>query len=431
MEPNSSNLNTDLTSPGKTKKSGAVRTFNFNPLLPEFKANPYPTYHRLRAEDPIHPSFFLGVWVLTRYADVKAVLRDPRFCSDQVPKRIKDKSHYLEQQQRELNTLAKTSSKFIFFLEPPDHTRLRGLVSKAFSPGAVECMRPKIQEIVDQLIGKVRDKGVMDIISDFACPLPIIVIARMLGVPDEDCSKLHEWSNDLSRIFDPLSLEAYEHLNRVAAEFTEYFRGLIAEREKRPKEDLISALIAAKEQGNKLSEEELVSTCIVLFGTGEESTVNLIGNGMLALLRHPDQMELLKREPAIIQSAVEELLRYDSPLQYTTRTATENVEIGGKTIRAGENVLIYLGAANRDPAEFTDPDKLDITRCESRHLAFADGIHHCLGASLARVEGQIAINTLVQQLPNLKLHTDKLEWLEKIALRGLKALPVTFTPYST
>jgi pimeloyl-[acyl-carrier protein] synthase len=421
-------MNKEPISPGKTKKPGAAKAFKFNPLLPEFHVNPYPTYHRLRSEEPVHWSF-LGVWVLTRYADVKAVLRDPRFCSDQVPKRIKDKSHYLEQQQRDLNTLAQATSKFIFFLDPPDHTRLRGLVSKAFSLGVVERMRPQIQETVDELISKVWDKGSMDIISDLACPLPVIVIARMLGVPDKDRSKLHQWSNDLSRILDLLmSLEAYEHLNKVVMEFTEYFSGLIAEREKSPKEDLLSALIAAREQGDRLSKEELLATCMMLFATGEESTVNLIGNGMLALLRQPDQMELLKREPALIQSAVEELLRYDTPLQHTARMATEDVEIGGKIIRAGENVLVSLGAANRDPAEFPEPDRLDLTRSENRHLAFADGIHYCLGASLARVEGQIAINTLVQQLPDLKIHSNKLEWLEKIALRGLKALSVTFTP---
>lgn len=427
MEP-ITDMNKEPISPAQTKKTGAAKAFKFNPLLPEFHVNPYPTYHRLRSEDPVHWSF-MGVWVLTRYADVKAVLRDPRFCSDPVPKRIKDKSRYLEQQQKDLNTLAQATSKFIFFLDPPDHTRLRGLVSKAFSPGVVDYMRPQIQGTVDELIGKVWDKGSMDIISDLACPLPVIVIARMLGVPDKDRSKLHQWSNDLSRILDLLmSLEAYEHLNKVVMELTEYFSGLIAEREKNPKEDLLSALIAAREQGDRLSKEELLATCMMLFATGEESTVNLIGNGMLALLRQPDQMELLKREPALIQRAVEELLRYDSPLQHTARIATEDVEIGGKTIRAGENVLVSLGAANRDPAEFPEPDRLDLTRSENRHLAFADGIHYCLGASLARVQGQIAINTLVQQLPDLKIHSDKLEWLEKIALRGLKALPVIFTP---
>jgi cytochrome P450 len=203
---------------------------------------------------------------------------------------------------------------------------------------------------------------------------------------------------------------------------------LIAEREKKPKADVISALVTAREQGDKLSEDELLATCMLLFATGEETTVNTIGNGMLALLRHPDQMEKLKREPTIIQSAVEELLRYDSPVQITSRLALETIEIGGQIIRAGERVLLYLGAANRDPAQFSHPDQLDLTRRENYHLVFSDGIHYCLGAGLARVQGQIAIDTLIQQLPNLTLHTNNLEWRKNITLRGLKSLPVTFTP---
>jgi cytochrome P450 len=215
----------------------------------------------------------------------------------------------------------------------------------------------------------------------------------------------------MSRIIDPLmSLEDYDQLNQVAVAFTEYFRDLIVERRKKPKEDLISALIAARDQGDKLSEDELLSVCLMLFVTGEETTVHTIGNGMLALLRHPDQMELLKRNPTIIQSAVEEILRYDSPVQQTARIAREDVEIGDKTIRSGENVLVSLGAANRDPAQFSNPAQLDLIRDENHHLAFSDSIHYCLGAALARLQSQIAINTLVQRLPNLKLNTEKLEW---------------------
>jgi cytochrome P450 len=290
-------------------------------------------------------------------------------------------------------------------------------------------MRPQIHEIVDESINKVRDTGVMDIVVDLSCPLPVIVIARMLGVPAEDSSKLGQWSNEMSRIIDPLmSLEDYDQLNQVAVEFTDYFRDLIVERRKTPKEDLISALIAARDQGDKLSEDELLSVCMVLFVTGEETTVHTIGNGMLALLRHPDQMELLRRNPIIIQSAVEEILRYDSPVQQTARIAMEDVEIGGKTIRAGENVLVSFGAANRDPAQFSKPDQLNLIRDENHHLAFGDSIHYCLGAALARLQGQIAINTLMQRLPDLKLNTDKLEWRKNINIRGLKSLPVSFTP---
>lgn len=419
--------NKETISPGKVKQPGAAKAFKFNPFLAEFQSDPYPTYHRLRVEDPIHRSF--DTWVLTRYADVKAVLRDPRFGADQVPKRIKNKSHYFEEQQRDIKTLVQMSGKFFFYLDPPDHTRLRGLVSKAFSAKVVERMHPQIHEIVDESINKVRDTGVMDIVVDLSCPLPVIVIARMLGVPAEDSSKLGQWSNEMSRIIDPLmSLEDYDQLNQVAVAFTEYFRDLIVERRKKPKEDLISALIAARDQGDKLSEDELLSVCLMLFVTGEETTVHTIGNGMLALLRHPDQMELLKRNPTIIQSAVEEILRYDSPVQQTARIAREDVEIGDKIIRSGENVLVSLGAANRDPAQFSNPAQLDLIRDENHHLAFSDSIHYCLGAALARIQSQIAINTLVQRLPNLKLNTEKLEWRKNINIRGLKSLPVSFTP---
>lgn len=426
MEP-ITNTNQEVTSPGNSNKPGGAKAFNFNPFRPEFYTDPYPIYHQLRDSEPVHKSF-IGAWLLTRYADVKAVLRDPRFTVDKQAKRLKTKSYYLEQRQSNLNTLVQNTSNFLLYLDPPDHTRLRGLVSKAFYPGVVERMQPYIQKIANELIDKVRDTGVIDIIADIACPLPVKVIATMLGVPTEDRTMLNHWTDELSRLLDPLmSLEAYDHMNKVAVEFTEYFRGLIAERQKRPKEDLISALIAAKEQGDKLSEDEMVSVCMLLFAAGEETTVNLIGNGMLALLRHPDQMELLKQEPTIIHSAVEELLRYDSPVQLIARIPIEDVEIGGKTIPRGEPVYLSLGAANRDKAQFTNPDSLNLCRSENRHLAFSDDIHYCLGAALGRVEGQIAINTLIQRLPDLKLNTDKLEWRENILLRGLKSIPVTFS----
>ena len=413
-----------------TSKPGAVKPVEFDFFRPEFHTDPYPLYYRLRSEDPVHRSFIGGTWVLTRYADVKAVLRDRRVGTLETPKQIKDKNQYIQEKGKELNTLAYVSSQLLFYMNPPDHTRLRRLASKAFSSSiVVERMRPYVQETVNELLGKVRNTGFMDIISDLAGPLPVIVIAKVLGVPHEDEDRLHHWSNVLSRILDLLlSLGEYERMNRVVLEFQAYFRDLIAERVKKPKADIISALIAAREQGDKLSEDELLATCILLFATGEETTVNTIGNGMLALLRHPDQMEKLKREPTLIQSAVEELLRYDSPVQITGRLALETIEIGGQTIRAGEKILTCLGAANRDPTQFPSPDRLDLTRRENHHLAFGDGIHYCLGAGLARVQGQIAINTVIQQLPNLALHTDKLEWRKNIALRGLKSLPVTFTP---
>jgi hypothetical protein len=252
----------------------------------------------------------------------------------------------------------------------------------------------------------------------------------MLGVPAADSYKLARWSNEMSRIIDPLmSLEDYDELNQVAVEFTDYFRALIGERQKRPQDDLISALIQAREKEDKLSEEELLSVCMLLFVTGEETTVHTIGNGMLALLRQPDQLDLLRQQPNIIQSAVEEILRYDSPVQQTARIAVEDVEIDGKIIHSGDNVLVSIGAANRDPTVFPNPDQLDLTREPNRHLAFGDGLHYCLGAPLARLQGQIAIDTLVRRLPNMTLNTDQLEWRKNINIRGLKSLSVSFNTH--
>lgn len=418
--------------PDKINKSRAAIAFKFNPLLAEFHANPYPTYHRLRSEEPVHLNF-AGEWVLTRYADVKMVLGDRRFATDKIPERIQEKNQYVQHKGKNFNTLVTTARKWLLFIDPPEHTRLRQMVNKAFFLKTVERIRPQIQMTLDELIGKVRDTGKIDIIADIAAPLPVIIISKILGLPAEDYHDLKYWADELFLVFEPLmSLEDYERLNQIAIEFTQYLRRIIIERLNHPQEDLISALVTARvEQGQQLTqdaENDLLSFCTALFSAGEETTVNLIGNGMLALLSHPDQMEKLRREPAIIQSAVEELLRYDSPVQLIARTATEDVLVGDKTIHAGDRIVVSLGAANRDPIEFPDPDILDLTRSENHHFAFGDGIHVCIGAALARAQGQIAISTLIQQLPNLKLNTDKLEWLENIVVRGLKALPVTFTP---
>ncbi|MDZ7970619.1 MAG: cytochrome P450 [Nostoc sp. DedSLP03] len=415
-----------ISNTNQTEKLGFAKAIKFNPYDPKFQANPYPIYHNLRSVEPIHQSF-TGMWVITRYVDAKAVLRDPRFCVNKMSNNVKHKSYYLKQQ--DFNTLAQAIDKWLIFLDPPEHTRLRGLISKAFTSTTIKFLRPQIQKITDELISKVRHQGFIDIMSDFACPLPCSVIAAILGVPIEDWVKLYHWSDKLSNILDPLrSLSDYEQMNQVALEFTDYFKSLIAQRQKSPQQDLLSALITVKEQDKKLSEEEIISICMLLFFAGEETTVNLISNGMLALLHHPQQMQQLKTQPTLIQSAVEEMLRYDSPIQIITRVATEDIDIDGITIRVGEKVLVILGAANRDPAQFPDPDRFDITRANNSHLAFVDGIHYCLGAVLARIEAEIAINTLVQQLSDLKLSQDRLEWCNKVGSRRLKALPVTFKP---
>lgn len=418
----------EVIRPDKSKKSGEVKSVKFNPFNQKFHSCPYPTYHDLRNLDPVHWSQ-IGVWVLTRYADIKAVLTDRRFATDSLPQRLGNKSKYVQNNQEGFEVLKQATTKFLFFMNPPDHTRLRGLVSKAFSYAEVEKLRPQIKKTVDELLNEVVQKENIDLIADFAAPLPVIVIAKMLGIPTQDCPMLHEWSTNLSRILDPLlSLQEYQYLNEVVQKFQRYMYDLILEKEKKPKEDLISALISARDRGDKLKPEELSTICVQLFVTGEETTINTIGNGMMALLKHPEQMEKLKQEPAIISSAVEEILRYDSPVQFTGRCATENLEIDGKTIKKDDRVLLVLGAANRDPAQFSHPDRFDITRCDNRHLAFGDGIHYCLGGILARIQAQIAINTLVQSLSNLTLSTERFEWRKNIYLRGLKSLPVTFTP---
>lgn len=410
----------------KNASRGSAKAFNF--FDPRFNANPYPTYHRLRSEDPVHRYFVGGDWIVTRYADVKAVLKSVCVRTDDRPKSIQERNKYLQEQGNNLNTLAYTTSRFLFYMNPPDHTRLRVLVSKGFSPVVVERMRPHIQAIVDELLDKVRHQGSMDIVNDLASPLSVNVISRLLGIPKEAQQQLHQWTNVLSRILDPLvSLKEYEAMNKATEEIQEYLATLISEREKNPQEDLISNLLAAKEQNDRLSSKEILAICTILFGAGEETTGNTIGNGMLALLQHPNQMKQLKMEPLLIQSAVEEIIRYDSAIQMLTRIATDNLEIGNQTIKANEKIVLCLGAANRDPAQFSNPDQLNINREPNQHVAFADGIHYCLGAALARAEAQIAINTLLQQLPGLKLVSNQLEWKKSIVIRGLKALPVTFT----
>jgi pimeloyl-[acyl-carrier protein] synthase len=393
---------------------------SFNPMDPEFLADPYPTYHRLRAEDPVHQSP-LGFWVLTRYEDVSAVLRDPRFIKEPLAALVAARFGADVPRGMGLSMLDR---------DPPDHTRLRALVSKAFTPRVVEGLRPRIRQIVDGLIVRAQAVGAMDLIEEFAYPIPVNVICELMGVPVQDHERFKGWSLDIARGLDSVWLPPDSEVPRRSAAarhaISGYFRELIAARRASPRGDLLSALIAAEEAGDKLSEEELVATCILILIAGHETTVNLIGNGVLALLRHPDELDRLRRTPALITSAVEELLRYDGPVQRTARVASDDATIGGRTIRTGDMVMPFIGAADRDPAQFPDPDRLDLSRGDNRHLAFGWGIHFCLGAPLARVEGQIAIDALVRRLPRLALVGDTPEYRQSLTLRGLKTLPVKF-----
>jgi cytochrome P450/predicted ATPase/class 3 adenylate cyclase len=391
----------------------------FNPSRPEFHSNPYPFYHRLRSEDPVHQTAN-GFWVVTRYADVVAVLRDPRFGREDFGPMVS--AVYGDDSARVPRPMV--------FRDPPAHTRLRSLVSKAFTSRVVQGMRPHIQEIVEGLLDRVQDARAMDVIPDLAYPLPVTVICEMLGVPPGDRDILRQWSADITRSLDALGLPSDRDIvkrGRAARHaLGEYFRGLLPERRRNPRADLLSLLIAAEEQGDKLTEDELLATCVLIFIAGHETTVNLIGNGLLALLQHPAQLRMLRDDAALLPGAVEELLRYDSPVQRTARVTKTEVQIGDKKIPRHALVVAAIGAANRDPARFADPDRLDITRPDKDHIAFGFGIHFCLGAPLARLEAQIALGTLLRRMPRLALATETPQWRESSTLRGLKELPISF-----
>lgn len=389
-------------------------------------ADPYPLFHRLQVEDPIHWSDLLSSWVFTRYSDVVAGLRDPRLSSERVPVFMGSLPEPLRCQ---VKPLGQHLSRWVSQVNPPDHTRLRRLISLAFTPKTVEKVRPRVQELVERLISKVERDGKMDLIEQFAYPLPATVISEMLGVPSEDQDRFRKWSDDIMAFVGVsiLALPAIaEKCYQSLRELTEYFERIIQECRSTPRDDLISALVAAEEQGDRLSAEELVSMCSQLLVAGHETTTQLIANGILTLLRHPGELQKLKQDPLLITSAIEEVMRFEGPSQRQTRLVVEDVEIGGKRIPKGATVLLMLGAANRDPAEFPNPDQFDICRSPNRHVGFSSGIHFCVGAPLARLEGAIAINALVRRLPNLRLATEDVQWRENMSLRGLKSLAVTF-----
>jgi cytochrome P450 len=320
----------------------------------------------------------------------------------------------------------------MLFRDPPDHTRLRALASKAFTPRGVETLRGHIQGIVDRLLERVADAPRMDVIEDLAYPLPVTVISELLGVPVGDGDTVKGWSRDVARALDAIALpvgpDVIERGRRATDEMAGYFRDLIAERRRRPGTDLLSGLVEAEEAGDRLTEQELLATCVLLYVAGHETTVNLIGNGLLALLRHPEERRRLQADPGLLSGAIEELLRYDGPVQRTGRMAAYDTEIGGVPIPAGSLVLGLLGAANRDPSRFTEPDRLDLGRAEPRHLAFGSGIHYCLGAALARLEAQVAIATVLRRFPALTLAVECPIWRPSSTLRGLEALPVVLRP---
>ena len=393
-------------------------------LNPEVLADPYPLYKRFRDTDPVHWDPYLHAWVVTRYADVQSVLL--RFSAVRTP----TPEQLTAMGLAALNPLALVMVKQMLFMDAPAHTRLRSLASQAFTPARVAVLRHHIQEICDRLIDSALDRGAMDVISDLAAPLPAIVTAEMLGVPVSDHLQLKLWSQDFAEM-----LGNFQHnpdrvpvMLRTVHDMTAYFRSAIRELRVRPREGLVHSLMTAEIGGDRLSEEEVIANSIVTMVGGQETTTNLIGNGILTLLRNPLEMQRLRSDPSIIASAVEELLRYESPSQHTGRLAPADIELGGKLIRKRDAVIAVMAAGNRDPERFPDPDRLDLTRQNNQHLAFGWAANFCFGAALARIEGQVTFATLLRRLSNITLKSNPLTWRTNLGLRGLTELAIEFTP---
>ncbi len=395
----------------------------------DFLRDPHPWYDLMRSEHPVARTINddgYEMWHCFGYADVTAMLRSSEVHTTSFPDDFT--ASILGEPDSPLHALARIFSSVMLVKDDADHGRLRGLVSKAFTPRMVEALRPRIVTLVGELLAEPLRRGEMDLLGDFAAPLPIIVIAEMLGLPPKDRRRLKDWSDRMAPVLDGSIRErGLFEAAAAASELAAYLEGHFAARRMVPRDDLISALVAAHEAGDRLSDDELLATAVLIMGAGHETTTNLIGNGMLALLRHPDQLELLRREPERARNAVDELLRFDSPVQITSRHPRVDMIIGGRLVPAELEVGLYLGAANHDPDVFPDPHVLDIGRPEAaRHLAFGFGPHFCLGASLARLEGEIAIGALVERLPKVEVAESQLRWREGAVLRGLERLPIRF-----
>lgn len=401
-------------------------TIEFDLSRPEVRADPYPLLDRLRREDPVHWSTPLRGWLLTRYADVRAALNDPRLSADRITPFA---DHMAGPDGSALGAFAKALGLWVVFRDPPDHTRLRAVLARAFVAGAIQRLEPAIELLVDGLIDRVAAKGRMDAIADFANPLPIAVIGSLLGVPAGDFARLKAWSDDLATVVGTALATPDKHARALQSwqAMRDYFGALVERRKARPAADALGEIVRASGEEGGLDDAELVANAVLLLFAGHETTTNLIANAVLALIRHPDELARLARAPEIAESAVEEFLRYDGPVQALTRLARVNVELGGRRIRAGERVVLMLTGANRDPAQFAEPDRLELAREPNRHIAFGYGIHFCLGAPLARLEARIAIRRLIARLGDLTLAMPAPEWIDSLVFRGMRALPVAFT----
>lgn len=394
----------------------------FQLLDPEVLANPYPLFERLRTEAPVHWDPYLHAWVVTRYADVVTVLH--HFSANRTP----SPEQFAAMGLAELGPLAQVMVKQMLFMDAPDHTRLRGLASTAFTPARVEALRSHIQEILNNLLEPLLPAGQMDVIADLAAPLPAIVTAEMMGLPISDANQLKDWSADFAEVLGNFqhNPDRASRTLKCVEEMTSYFRDAVQKMRTDPREGLINALLTAELDGDRLTEEEIIANCIVTMVGGQETTTNLIGNGVLTLLRHPDQLERLQNDLTLIPSAVEELLRYESPSQHTARICREDTELGGQIIRKGQAVIAVMAAGNRDPERFPDPDRLDLGRTDNRHLAFGWASHFCFGAPLARIEGQLVFEALVRRTANMVIAPGPIVWRDNLGLRGLTSLQVTF-----
>jgi hypothetical protein len=398
---------------------------DYDPRRPEVIADPFPVFQELREQAPLYRSSVLGGWVLTRYDDVKLAISDRRFSADRMRPFFKQLP---VREQTAYATLCDSISRWAVFHDPPEHTRLRGLMNKAFTARAIEGLEPRIRVLINQLLDQVVEQGEMDLIADLAYPLPASVILDLLGLPCDDLDRIKDWSDELA-LFVGSSVntpDKYQRATDSIAAMNEYFRSAIQRRRHTPGDDLLTSLLAAQEQGDLLSDDELVATCVLLVFAGHETTTNLIGNGILALLRHPAEFARLRNDPGLMPLAVEELLRFDGPAASVVRIATEEILLHGQTIRPGERVFAMLNAANRDPRQFVNPETLDVARKENRHLAFGQGIHFCIGAPLARMEAKLAIMAILQRCPNLALQSMPLNWSNSLVLRGVRSLPVSF-----
>ena len=388
----------------------------YNPVARRNTQNPYPAYAALRDKGPAHRSRLLNAWIFGRYRDVDVILRDWQRFSNNGSKAATPGKR---------TVIPDPGTPSMLSLDPPDHRRLRSLVSKAFTPRAVNALEPHIRSLMHQLLDGIEDLSGFDLMEAVAKPLPVIVIAEMLGVPPEDRARFRGWSDRRARILEPtIGAEEREDAVRAADDLDTYFAPIVKERRADPQDDILSGLAQAEEEGDRLDEREMLTMLRLLLIAGNETTVNLIGNGMLALLRHPEQLQRLRDDPSLIPSAVEELLRYDSPVQLDLRRVVEDCDVNGFPVKRGDDIVLLIGGANRDPEQFEDPDGLDVGRSESSHISFGRGIHACIGAPLARLEARIAIEILLERFSSIRLAGPPPSFRGSIVLRGLESLPV-------